>query len=92
MARRITPAAIAAIHGRERSNVFIATLNPASSVPISWLFGILQSSKITSVVFDARCPILFSLRPALTPGVSASTTKHAIPRWRSAGSKVANTV
>ena len=90
--RRITPAAVAAIHGRLRSNVFIATLNPLSSVPTSALFGILQSSKMTSVVFEARCPILCSLRPGLTPGVFASTTKHAMPLCFIAGSKVANTV
>ena len=29
------PAAVAAIHGRDRSNVFIATLKPPSSAPIS---------------------------------------------------------
>src|SRR5688572_2479552 len=88
-ARRITPAAI---HGRERSNVFIAILKPLSSVPTSALFGILTSSKITSVVFDARWPILFSLRPGLTPGVLASTTKQAMPLCFIAGSNVASTV
>src|SRR6185312_990851 len=63
-----------------------------SSLPTSADFGILTSSKITSVVFDARWPILFSLRPALTPGVLASTTKHAMPLCFIAGSNVANTV
>src|SRR5262249_13931059 len=88
----MTPAAPAAIHGRERSNVFIAILNPAPSSPTSALLGILASSKITSQVLEQRCPILSSLRPMRTPGVSASTTKQAIPLWRHDLSNVASTV
>src|SRR5262245_59574287 len=86
------PAAPAAIQGRERSNVFIATLNPPPSSPTSALFGILASSKITSVVLEQRCPILSSFFPTFTPGVFASTTKQVIPLCLSALSKVANTV
>src|SRR3569832_1206332 len=43
--RRIKPDTPAAIQGRERSNVFIATLKPPPSSPTSALFGILASSE-----------------------------------------------
>src|SRR5690349_19451647 len=92
MARRITPSAPAAIHGRLRSKVFIATLKPSPSWPTSALFGMTTSSKITSQVLEQRCPILSSLRPIFTPGVLASTTKQVMPLCFLFLSKVANTV
>ncbi len=43
-------------------------------------------------MLDARWPILSSTRPDLTPLVSASTTRQAMPLWRWLLSKVASTV
>ena len=50
------------------------------------------SSKMTSVVLEQRCPILFSFLPTETPGVSRSTTKQVIPLWRVVPSSRAKTV
>jgi hypothetical protein len=91
-ARRMRPAAPAAIHGRERSNVFMAILKPWSSRPTSASAPSTTSSNSTSVVLEARWPSLSSTRPDLTPLVSASTTKQAIPLWRWLLSNVASTV
>ena len=62
-ARAMMPAAPAAIHGRERSKVFMAILKPSPSLPISASLGSRTSSKRTSVVLLARWPILFSSLP-----------------------------
>ena len=51
------PQAPAAIHGRDRSKVFIATLKPPPSSPTSARRGSFTSSKMTSVVFeDVKLP------------------------------------
>jgi hypothetical protein len=50
MARRMTPAAPAAIHGRERSKVRIATLKPLPSPPMTALAGTRTSSSRMSQV------------------------------------------
>ena len=91
-ARRMTPAAPAAIQGRVRSKVRIAILKPSPSTPTTFSGPSFTSSNSTSVVFDARCPILFSFLPTDTPGVARSTTKQVIPLWRSVPSARANTV
>ena len=91
-ARRMMPAAPAAIQGRVRSNVFIATLNPSPSAPTTASLPTFTSSKMTSVVFEQRWPILFSFLPTDTPGVSRSTTKQVMPLWRVVPSSRAKTV
>ncbi len=88
----MTPAAPAAIQGRVRSKVRIATLKPSPSGPTTFFFVSLTSSNRTSVVFEARWPILFSFLPTDTPGASRSTTKQVIPLCRSVPSRRANTV
>src|SRR3954463_13615008 len=80
------PVPPAAIQGRERSNVFIATLNPSPSLPTRFARVSFTSSKSTSVVLEARCPSLSSFFPTDTPGVSRETTKQVIPLCRSLGS------
>ena len=70
----------------------MATLKPSPSGPTTFFLPSFTSSKITSVVFEARCPILFSFLPTETPGVSRSTTKQVIPLCRSVPSSRANTV
>ena len=42
---------------------------------ISTSAGTTTSSNVIPLVSDARCPILISLRPRITPGESASTMK-----------------
>ena len=63
------PAAPAAIQGRVRSKVFMATLKPSPSPPTMFALLTFTSSKMTSVVLEQRCPILFSFLPTDTPGV-----------------------
>ena len=75
----MTPAAAAPIQGRVRSKVRIATLNPSPTPPTTASPPTLTSSKITSVVFEQRCPILFSFLPTDRPGVSRATRKQVIP-------------
>jgi hypothetical protein len=58
----------------------MATRNPVPSLPIRLSFGTLQLSKISSVVEDARIPILFSFLPKVNPGVPFSTMKADAPR------------
>ena len=86
------PDAPAAIHGRERSKVRMATLKPSPSGPTTFFLPSLTSSNSTSVVFEARWPILFSFLPTDTPGVSRSTTKQVMPLWRCVPSSRAKTV
>ncbi len=57
------PVAPAAIQGRVRSKVRIATLKPSPSAPTTFLRLSFTSSNRTSVVFEQRCPILFSFLP-----------------------------
>src|ERR1700682_6711105 len=80
------PVAPAAIHGRERSNVFMAILKPSPSPPTTLHLISFTSSKSTSVVLEARWPSLSSFFPTETPGVLRGTTKQVMPLWRSFGS------
>ena len=82
------PVAPAAIHGRERSKVFIAILKPSPSAPTTFARVSFTSSKSTSVVFEARCPSLSSFLPTATPGVSRGSAKQVMPLCRSFGSPI----
>ena len=70
----------------------MATLKPSPSAPTRFFLPSFTSSNSTSVVFEARWPILFSFLPTDTPGVARSTTKQVIPLCRSVPSSRANTV
>ena len=80
------PVAPAAIHGRDRSKVFIATLKPCPSSPTRCSRVSFTSSKSTSLVSEARWPSLSSFLPTETPGASRGTTKQVMPLWRPEGS------
>ena len=82
------PQAPAAIHGRLRSKVFIATLNPWPSSPTRFALVSFTSSRITSEVSLARWPSLSSLRPTEIPAASRGTTKQVMPLCRSRGSPI----
>src|SRR5512141_2977408 len=57
----------------------MAILNPSPSAPSLLASGTRTSSKRTSEVSEARCPILSSFFPVETPGVSRGTTKADKP-------------
>ena len=63
------PAAPAAIHGRERSNVFIATLKPVALGADERALRDLHVLEDHVGRVGARWPILFSFLPTDTPGV-----------------------
>ncbi len=87
------PTAWAAMPGRDRSRVRIASENPSPSAPIRFAVGTRTPSKASSAVGLPRMPILCSVRSTAKPGRSVSTMKHEIRACRSApGSVTANTV
>ncbi|RMZ93343.1 hypothetical protein BpHYR1_050534 [Brachionus plicatilis] len=74
-ARLAKPTAPAATGGLVKSKAPMAILNPAPSTPKTFSLGTLTSSKVMPLVSEARCPMFHSLRPLMTPSVSASTIK-----------------
>ena len=88
------PSALAPTSGRVISKVASALDEPArsplrarsslasslSSPPSRFSSGMRQSSRISSVVCEARMPSLSSFLPWLKPGVPFSTMKDAWPR------------
>src|SRR3990172_3873440 len=70
----------------------MAILNPPPSAPSRLASGRRTSSKRTSDVSEARCPILSSFFPEETPGVSRGTTKADKPLCARDRSVDANTV
>ena len=87
------PTACAAIPGRLRSNVRIASPKPSPSAPILLPAGTRTPSKASSAVGLPRRPILCSIRVTAKPPVGTSTMKHDSRAWRSApGSVTAKTV
>jgi len=59
--------AVEGLHGNDKTHAFFAD---------EFSLGIRQLSKTSSVVIDARMPILFSFLPKVKPGVPFSTTKR----------------
>src|SRR3990172_1203872 len=55
----------------------IAILNPSPSAPTRFAAGTRASSKRTSDVSEARCPILSSFFPEETPGVSPGPVRRS---------------
>ncbi len=88
------PSALAPTNGRVTSKVASAPEEPPllperarsslassfSSPPSRWSSGTRTSSSTSSVVCDARMPILSSFLPIAKPGVPFSTMNEAWPR------------
>jgi hypothetical protein len=80
-AARATPTAPAAVPGRVKSSVVIATLNPSPSAPRRFAAGTLTSWNAIAEVSVARCPILSRCFSTTTPSRSVGTTNALSPRW-----------
>ena len=86
------PTAWAATLTLQASIASRAILNPLPSSPIILATGILQLSKISSVVEAGCSPIFLSILPTEKPGASLSMTKALMPRYPSDLSLVAKVV
>lgn len=73
------PRGPAAKTSRSRSSPVMRTYTPLFSVPSRFSFGTLQSSKMSSEVFEPRIPSLSSFGPALKPLKSFSMMKVEMP-------------
>ncbi len=74
------------------SNVFMATRKPWPSLPSRFSLGTRASWNTSSLVTEARMPILCSFLPNVKPGVPFSTMKHEAPRAPFSGSVSATVV
>ena len=74
------PTEIEPTKGRAASRVSMAMRKPWPSRPRRSSTGTKQSWKISSVVLEARIPILFSALPMVKPGVPLRTMKAVRPR------------
>ena len=73
------PTACEATPGRDLSKVFIVIIKPIPSLSRRFSLGTLQSVKMSSLVTEARIPILSSFLPKVNPGIPFSKMKAEAP-------------